>query len=55
VHKATFTKDYTHYIKSEGGFSNEIDKAIVEATDLTKNLNKYVTLVMDEMYFKSDS
>ena len=36
------------------GFSNEEDKAIVEAADLSKDLNKYVTLVMDEMYIKSD-
>ena len=47
-------RDYTHYIKSQVGFSSEVDRAIVDAADLTKDHNKYVTLVMDEMYIKSD-
>ena len=47
-------RDYTHYIKSQVGFSAEVDQAIVDAADLTKDLHKYVTLIMDEMYIKSD-
>ena len=47
-------RDYTHYIKSQVRFSSEMDRAIVDAADLTKDHKKYVTLVMDEMYIKSD-
>jgi len=47
-------RDYTHYIKSQIGFSSEIDRALVDAADLSKDHNKYVVLVMDEMFIKSD-
>ena len=47
-------RDYTHYIKSQVGFSVDVDHAIVDAANLSVNLHKYVTLVMDEMYIKSD-
>ena len=36
------------------GFCSEVDKAIVDAADLSNPHNKYVILVMDEMYTKSD-
>jgi len=47
-------RDYTHYIKSQVGFCNEVDKALVDAADLSNPHNKYVVLVMDEIYIKSD-
>ena len=46
--------DYTHYIKSQAGFCSEVDKVIVDDADLSNPHNKYVILVMDEMYIKSD-
>ena len=47
-------RDYTHYIKSQVGFSGDVDQAIVDAANLSVDLHKYVTLVMDEIYIKSD-
>jgi len=46
--------DYTHYIKSQVGFCSEVDKALVDAADLSNPHSKYVVLVMDEIYIKSD-
>ena len=36
------------------GFSSDVDQAIIDAADLSVDLHKYVTLVMDEIYIKSD-
>ena len=47
-------RDYTHYIKSQVGFLSDVDQAIVNAANLSVELHKYVTLVMDEIYIKSD-
>ena len=47
-------RDYTHYIKSQVGFSSEVDQALVNAANLSDDLNKYVILVMDEIFIKSD-
>ena len=47
-------RDYTHYIKSQIGFSSEVDQAIIDAADLSNDLHKYVTLIMDEIYIKND-
>jgi len=38
-------RDYTHYIKSQVGFSVEVNQAIIDAADLSDDLHKYVTLV----------
>ena len=47
-------QDYTHYVKSQIGFSSDVDRALVDAADLDKDHNKYVALVMDEIFIKSD-
>ena len=47
-------RDYTYYIKSQVDFCSEVDRAIIDAADLGKPHNKYVTLVMDEIFIKSD-
>ena len=47
-------RDYTHYIKSKVGFSSDVDQAIVDAANLSVDQHKYITLVMDEIYIKSD-
>jgi len=36
--------DYTHYVGTKVGFSTEVDQHLVEVADLSKDLNKYVTL-----------
>jgi len=47
-------RDYTHYVETKIGFSAEVDQHLVEVADLSKDLNKYVTLVMDEMHVKEE-
>ena len=47
-------RDYTHCIKNQVGFSSDVDQAIVDVADLSVDLHKNVTLVMDEIYIKSD-
>ena len=48
-------QDYTYYTKACTGFSDEIDKQLMEAADF-KNypLNKYVIILMDEIHIKED-
>ena len=47
-------RDYTHYITMTVGFSADVDKELVRIADLGKEINKYVTLVVDEIYVKED-
>ena len=47
-------RDYIHYIKSQVGFSSKVDHAVVNAANLSDGLNKYVIIVIDEIYIKND-
>ena len=48
-------QDYTQCISTSIGFSAEIDNCLFNAADITNNpLNRYVTLVMDEVHIKED-
>ena len=47
-------RDYTHHIPATIGFSAEVDQHIVDVAFLSKELNRYVILVMDEMHIKHD-
>ena len=48
-------QDYMCYTKACTGFSDEIDKQLMEAADLENcPLNKYVIILMDEMHIKED-
>lgn len=49
-------RDYTYYVRSSTGFSDEIDKQLLDAAmrEKAKELNRYVVLVLDEMYLKED-
>ena len=38
-------RDYTHYVQTAIGFSAEVDQEVARCADLSKHLNKYVTLV----------
>jgi len=52
LHRELFAIKRTHYIKSQVDFCTEVHKAIVDAAD--KSHEKYVILVMDEIFIKSD-
>ena len=47
-------RDYTHYTEATVGFSGEVDQHLVDVADLTKDLNKYVVLIMDEVHIKEE-
>ena len=49
-------RDYTYYVRSSTGFSDEVDKQLLDASKRERagDLNKYVVLVMDEMYVRED-
>lgn len=47
-------RDYTHYIKATIGFSPAVDHHLVDVADLSQDLHKYVTLIMDEVHVKEE-
>ena len=49
-------RDYTHYVRAHPGFSEDVDKQLIEAAELQtcEEFQKHVALVMDEMYIKED-
>ena len=47
-------RDYTHHIPAKIGFSAEVDQHIVDVAFLSKELNRYIILIMDEMHIKHD-
>ena len=47
-------RDYTHHIPTTIGFSAKVDQHLVDVAFLSKELNKYILLVMDEMHIKHD-
>ena len=47
-------RDYTHYTNARIGFSAEVDQHLVDVADLSKDLNKYVVLIMDEVHIKEE-
>ena len=49
-------RDYTYYVCSSTGFTEEIDKQLLGAAMREKagELNRYVVLVLDEMYVRED-
>ena len=47
-------QDYTHYIPAKVGFSAEVDQQLIDAIDFTKEANRYVSLLLDEVHIKED-
>ncbi len=49
-------RDYTYYTKSTVGFSDDVDRQLMEAAKISEceEREKYVVLVMDEMHIKED-
>ena len=47
-------RDYTYYVQTAIGFSVEVDQEIARCADLSKHLNKYVTLVIDVVHIKEE-
>ena len=47
-------RDYTHYANVTIGFSAEVDQHLFDVADLSKDLNRYVVFVIDEMHVKEE-
>lgn len=47
-------RDYTNHIPTNIGFLAENDKQLFDAAFLSRNVNKYVMLMIDEMHIKHD-
>ena len=47
-------RDYTHYVNASIGFSAEVDQHLIDVANLSKDRNKYVVLVIDEMHIKEE-
>lgn len=50
-------RDYTHFVQSRLGFSEEVDRQLMEAAKITESLEeckKCVVIIMDEMHIKED-
>ena len=45
-------RDYTYYISTTIGFSNEVDKQLMDVADLKEERNRNVVLVLDEVHIK---
>ena len=48
-------RDYTHFVQSRLGFSEEVDRQLMEAAKVTESLEEYkkcVVIIMDEMHIK---
>ena len=47
-------RDYTYYVSTNIGFSDEVDKQLVDMMDLSQERNRYIVLVMDEIHIKEE-
>ena len=47
-------RDYTHYITTTIGFSTEVDKNLLDVAYLSKDINRYIFLIMDEVHIKNE-
>ena len=49
-------RDYTHYIKSTCGFSDDIDEELMRVAEYSslEEWQKYVSLIVDEVHVKED-
>jgi len=47
-------RDYTHYFEAKVGFSAEVDQQLIDAIDFSKEGNRYVALLLDEVHIKED-
>ena len=49
-------RDYTHFVSTTVGFSTEVDRQLMDIANIEhcKEHEKYVLLLMDEMYVKED-
>jgi len=45
-------RDYTHYTNARIRLSAEVDQHLIDIADLSKNLNKYIVLIMDKVHIK---
>ena len=47
-------RDYTYYTSTNIGFSDAVDEQLLRMADMSKEMNKYVGLVFDEVHIRAD-
>ena len=47
-------RDYTCYTSTNIGFSDGAEKQLLRMADMSKEINKYVGLVFDEVHIRAD-
>ena len=47
-------RDYTYYTSTNIGFSDAVDEQLLRMADMSKEMNKYVGLVFDEIHIRAD-
>ena len=47
-------RDYTHHISTTIGFSAQVDEMLLGIANVENDANRYVFLIMDEVYIKQD-
>lgn len=56
LHSQRTLRDYTYYTRASAGFSNSVDRQLMEAAniELCTIREKHVILIMDEMHLRED-
>ena len=54
IHLPRRERDYTHFNPSKVGFSAKVDNQLIDMVDFTKEANRYVSLILDEVHIKED-
>ena len=52
--KENFVRLYTYYALTNIGFSDAADEQLLRMADMSKEMNKYVGLVFDEVHIRAD-
>ena len=47
-------RDYTYYTSINIGFSDAVDEQLLRMADMSKEMNKYMGLVLDEVHIRAD-
>ena len=47
-------RDYTYYTSTNIGFSDAVDEQLLRMADMSKEMNKYIGIVLDEVHIRAD-
>jgi len=51
---SSISRDSTHYTPAKVGFSSEVDQQLIDAIDFSKEGNRYVALLLNDVHIKED-